>query len=125
MNREERLASGKMLPLIFSMSLPAIVAQFINLLYTIVDRIYIGHIPETGSDALAGIGLTSSIIILISAFAQFVSGGGAPRAALALGKGDREQAEKILSIGFSMLIFSENMLVFKCGHGFLPTKCLN
>ena len=105
MNREEKLAKGKMLPLIFSMSLPAIVAQFINLLYSIVDRIYIGHIPEIGSDALAGIGLTSSIIILISAFAQFVSGGGAPRAAIALGKGDREQAEKILSNGFSMLIF--------------------
>ena len=105
MNREERLASGKMLPLIFSMSLPAIVAQLINLLYSIVDRIYIGHIPEIGSDALAGIGLTSSIIILISSFAQFVSGGGAPRAAIALGKGEREKAEKILSNGFSMLIF--------------------
>lgn len=94
-----------MLPLIFSMSLPAILAQFINLLYSIVDRIYIGHIPEIGSDALAGIGLTSSILILISAFAQFVSGGGAPRAAIALGKGEREKAEKILSNGFSMLIF--------------------
>ena len=105
MNREERLANGKMLPLIFSMSLPAIAAQFINLLYSIVDRIYIGHIPEVGSNALAGIGLTSSIIILISAFAQFVSGGGAPRAAIALGKGDREKAEKILSNGFSMLLF--------------------
>lgn len=105
MNREERLANGRMLPLIFSMSLPAILAQFINLLYSIVDRIYIGHIPEIGSDALAGIGLTSSILILISAFAQFVSGGGAPRAAIALGKGEREKAEKILSNGFSMLIF--------------------
>ena len=105
MNREERLATGKLLPLIFSMSLPAIVAQFINLLYNIVDKIYIGHIPEVGSDALAGIGLTSSIIILISAFAQFVSGGGAPRAAIALGQGERERAEKILSNGVSMLIF--------------------
>lgn len=105
MNREERLATGKMLPLIFSMSLPAIVAQLINLLYSIIDRIYIGHIPGIGSDALAGIGLTSSIIILISAFAQFVSGGGAPRAAIALGSGDREKAEKILSNGFSLLIF--------------------
>lgn len=105
MNREERLATGKMLPLIFSMSLPAIVAQLINLLYSIVDRIYIGHIPDIGSDALAGIGLTSSIIILISSFAQFVSGGGAPRAAIALGSGDRERAEKILSNGFSLLLF--------------------
>ncbi|MBQ9117207.1 MAG: MATE family efflux transporter, partial [Clostridia bacterium] len=105
MDREQRLAGERMLPLIFSMSLPTIVAQFINLLYSIVDRIYIGHIPEIGSDALAGIGLTSSILILISAFAQFVSGGGAPRAAIALGRGERDRAEKILSNGFSMLIF--------------------
>ncbi len=105
MDREKRLAEQKMLPLIFSMALPAIVAQIINLLYNVVDRIYIGHIPDIGKDALAGIGLTSSILILISAFAQFVSGGGAPLAAIALGRGDRERAERILSNGFTMLLF--------------------
>lgn len=79
-----------MLPLIFRMAMPSVAAQLINLLYSIVDRIYIGHIPEVGTDALAGIGVTSSVIILISAFSQFVGGGGAPLAAMALGQGDRE-----------------------------------
>ena len=103
-DREQRLATEPMLRLILSMSLPTIMAQLINLLYSVVDRIYIGHIPEIGSDALAGIGITSSIIILIAAFAQFVSGGGAPRAAIALGQGDRERAERLLANGFSLLI---------------------
>ena len=105
MNREERLAKAKLLPLIFSMALPAILAQFINLLYNIVDKIYIGHIPNIGTDALAGIGVTHSIIILISAFSQIVSGGGAPLAAIALGRGDRKRAESILANGLTMLIF--------------------
>ena len=105
MNREERLAKAKLLPLIFSMALPAILAQFINLLYNIVDKIYIGHIPNIGTDALAGIGVTHSIIILISAFSQIVSGGGAPLAAIALGRGDRKRAEGILANGLTMLLF--------------------
>ena len=105
MNREERLAKAKLLPLIFSMALPAILAQFINLLYNIVDKIYIGHIPNIGTDALAGIGVTHSIIILISAFSQIVSGGGAPLAAIALGRGDRKRAESILANGLTMLLF--------------------
>ena len=65
---EERLGTDRMLPLIFRMALPAIVAQMVNLLYNIVDRIYIGHIPGIGTPALAGIGVAGSIIILISAF---------------------------------------------------------
>lgn len=63
---EERLGTDKMLPLIFRMAMPAIAAQFVNLLYSIIDRIYIGHIPDIGTNALAGIGVTSSVIILIS-----------------------------------------------------------
>lgn len=74
-----------MLPLVFRMAIPAVAAQMINLLYSIVDRIYIGHIPSHGTDALAGIGITSSIIILISAFSSIVGAGGAPLAAIALG----------------------------------------
>lgn len=104
-DREKQLANGKLLPLIMKMAFPAIIAQFINLLYNIVDKIYIGHIPEIGTDALAGIGITHSIIILISAFSQIVSGGGAPLAAIALGKGDRNRAESILANGLSMLLF--------------------
>ena len=64
--------------LIFQMALPAVVAQLVNLLYNIVDRIYIGHIADHGADALAGVGICSTLIILISAFASFAGGGGAP-----------------------------------------------
>lgn len=93
-----------MLPLILRMALPTIAAQLVNLLYGIVDRIFIGHIPEVGNNALAGIGITSSIIILISAFSSIISGGGAPLASIALGKGDRERASKILGNGFVLLL---------------------
>ena len=89
---EERLGTDRMLPLVFRMALPAVAAQIVNLLYNIVDRIYIGHIPGIGTDALAGIGVTSSVIILISAFSSIVGAGGAPLAAIALGQGDRERA---------------------------------
>ena len=75
---EERLGTERMLPLVFKMALPAVAAQFVNLLYSIVDRIYIGHIPGIGTDALAGVGVTTSLIILISSFSAIVGGGGAP-----------------------------------------------
>ena len=93
-----------MLPLVLRMALPAVAAQIVNLLYNIVDRIYIGHIPGIGTDALAGVGVTSSIIILVSAFSAIVSGGGAPLAAIALGQGDRVKAGRILGNGFLMLL---------------------
>jgi len=100
---EERLGTDRMLPLVFRMALPAVAAQLVNLLYNIVDRVYIGHIPGIGTDALVGIGVTSSIIILISAFSAIVGAGGAPLAAMALGQGDRERAGKILGNGFVLL----------------------
>ena len=71
---EERLGTERMLPLVFKMALPAVAAQFVNLLYSIVDRIYIGHIPGIGTDALAGVGVTTSLIILISSFSAIVGG---------------------------------------------------
>ena len=86
------------------MALPAVAAQLVNLLYTLVDRMYIGHIPGIGTDALAGVGVTSSIIILISSFSSIVGGGGAPLASIALGQNHRERAEKILGNGFVLLI---------------------
>lgn len=101
---EERLGTDPMWSLIFKMALPAVAAQFINLLYSIVDRIYIGHIPEIGTDALAGIGVASSVIILISSFSAIVGGGGAPLAAIALGQGDRHRASQFLGNGCSLLI---------------------
>ncbi len=102
---EEQLGTEKMLPLILKMSLPAVAAQLVNLLYGIVDRIYIGHISGIGTDALAGVGVTNSIIIMISAFSMIVGGGGPPLASIALGSGDRRKAEKILENGFIMLLF--------------------
>lgn len=101
---EERLGTDPMLRLIFRMALPAVAAQFVNLLYTIVDRVYIGHIPGIGTDALAGVGVTMSIVILISSFSAIVGAGGAPLAAIALGQGNRERAGKILGNGFVLLL---------------------
>lgn len=72
---EARLGTERMLPLVFKMALPAVVAQFVNLLYSMVDRIYIGHIPGIGTDALAGVGVTTSLVILISSFSAIVGGG--------------------------------------------------
>lgn len=101
---EEKLGTAPVLPLIFNMALPSVVAQVVNLMYNLVDRMYIGRIPVIGTAALGGIGLTSSIILFISAFSLFVGGGGAPIASIALGSGDREKAEKILGNGFIMII---------------------
>lgn len=101
---KERLGTDPMLRLIFRMALPAVAAQFVNLLYAIVDRVYIGHIPGIGTDALAGVGVTMSIVILISSFSAIVGAGGAPLAAIALGQGNRERAGKILGNGFVLLL---------------------
>ena len=101
---EERLGTDPMLRLIFRMALPDVAAQFVNLLYAIVDRVYIGHIPGIGTDALAGVGVTMSIVILISSFSAIVGAGGAPLAAIALGQGNRERAGKILGYGFVLLL---------------------
>lgn len=101
---EERLGTDRMLPLVLRMALPAVAAQFVNLLYNIVDRIYIGHIPGTGTVALAGVGVTTSLVILISAFSSIVGAGGAPLAAMALGRGDRVRAGRILGNGFVLLV---------------------
>lgn len=101
---EERLGTDPMLRLIFRMALPAVAAQFVNLLYAIVDRVYIGHIPGIGTDALAGVGVTMSIVILISSFSAIVGAGGTPLVAIALGQGNRERAGKILGNGFVLLL---------------------
>ena len=91
-----------MTPLVFRMAVPAVVAQLVNLLYNLVDRIYIGHIYGIGTEALAGIGVTGSVIILISAFASIVNGGAAPLASIALGRGDRALAGRYLGNGHSI-----------------------
>lgn len=104
MSREEEMRSGSVGKLILKLSVPAMTAQIINLLYNIIDRIYIGHIEGCGDLALTGVGVTFPIILLISAFSQLIGAGGAPLASIALGKGDRERAQKLLSTGFYTLI---------------------
>lgn len=103
-NSDEKLGTDRMLPLIFKMALPAVAAQVVNLLYGIVDKIYIGHIEGIGGTALGGVGVTTSVIILIAAFSHLVGSGGSPLAAIQLGKGNRDEAARIMNNGFVMLI---------------------
>lgn len=113
MKQELDFGTAKMLPLIFRMSIPTITAQFVNLLYGIVDRIFIGHIPEVGTQALAGVGICNSVILLVSAFAQFTGGGAAPLTAIELGKDKKERAGKMLGNGISLLIlFGILLMIF-------------
>lgn len=99
----DKLGKEKIGRLIFMMALPTVTAQIVNLLYNIVDRIFIGHIPGVGDAALTGVGVVHPIIVIVSAFSAFFGNGGAPLAAIALGKGERERAEKILGNCVSML----------------------
>ncbi len=82
--------------LLFKLAVPTIAAQLINMLYNMVDRIYIGHIPEVGTLALTGVGVCLPIIMIVMAFSAFASSGGAPRASISMGKGDMATSEKIL-----------------------------
>lgn len=90
--------------LLLKLSIPTVIAQLINMLYNIVDRIYIGHIPGEGSLALTGVGVCMPIIMLVSAFAALISTGGAPRASISMGKQDNQTAEKILGNCFVALV---------------------
>ena len=86
------------------LALPAVAAQLINILYNLVDKMFIGHIPGVGKQALAGVGVTAPVILAVSAFAALVSMGGAPKASIFMGKGDNEQAEKVMGCCTWMLI---------------------
>ncbi len=90
--------------LLWKLSVPAIAAQLINLLYNMVDRIYIGHMPSDGALALTGVGVCMPVIMIVSAFAALISNGGAPRASMAMGKGDNDAAEQILGNSFSLQV---------------------
>ena len=121
--QQMELGTKSISKLLFSMAIPAITAQVINLLYNMIDRMYIGHIPEVGATALTAVGVTMPIIMVISAFAALVSMGGAPRSSIMMGKGDKDTAEKILGncttalvlISVTLtavgLIFGEKMLM--------------
>ena len=88
--------------LMFKLSVPAIAAQLINMLYNIVDRIYIGRMGAEGALALTGVGVTTPIIIVVSAFASLIASGAAPRASIEMGRGDRKAAERILGASFAL-----------------------
>ena len=103
-NQKEMLGTAPVGRLMFRLALPAVVAQLINMLYNIVDRIYIGHMPGTGDLALTGVGVCMPIIMLVSAFAALVSSGGAPRASIFMGKKDMDSAEKTLGGCFGLQI---------------------
>ena len=103
-NAKQDMGTGSVKKLMVQMAVPALVGQVVNLLYNVVDRIYIGHIPEVGGAALTGVGLFTPILMLITAFAMLCGAGGAPRAAIAMGQGDKEKAEKILANCFTMLL---------------------
>ena len=122
-NNKDFLGTQPVGKLLFKLAIPTVIAQLINMLYNIVDRIFIGHIPDAGSLALTGVGVTMPIIMIVSAFAGLVSSGGAPRASISMGKGDMDSAEQTLGGCFLLqvivsivltvvlLLFGENLLL--------------
>ncbi len=104
MEHENKLGTMDIKKLFLSRAFPAIIGQLVSLLYNIVDRIYIGHIPEIGGKALAGIGITIPIIIIISAFAYLIGAGGAPLASISMGEGNKNHSERIMGNAFFSLI---------------------
>ena len=92
------------------LAIPAVAAQLINILYNLVDKMFIGHIPDVGSQALAGVGVTTPVILVISAFAALVSMGGAPKATIFMGKGQHQEAEKVLGSCTWMLVLLSLLL---------------
>lgn len=98
---KEKLGTESIGKLLASLAIPAVVAQIVNLLYNIVDRIYIGHIPGIGAAALTGVGLFTPILMMINAFAMFAGSGGAPKASIFFGAKENEKAEKVIGNCFS------------------------
>ena len=100
----QAMGTEKIPKLLAQLAIPAVVAQVVNLLYNIVDRIYIGHISGIGASALTGVGLFTPILMLLNAFAMLAGSGGAPKAAIAMGQQEKEKAEKIMGNCFALLL---------------------
>ena len=96
MSKEVDLGKEPVGRLLLTLAVPAILSQLVNALYNMVDRMYIGHIPEVGAEALTGVGICFPIIMIVSAFAFLMGIGGSPRAGILMGKGDNKGAEKIM-----------------------------
>ena len=103
-NDKNFLGTAPIGKLLLKLSIPTVIAQLINMLYNVVDRIYIGHIPGEGSLALTGVGVCMPIIMIVTAFAALISSGGAPRASICMGKQDNKSAEQLLGNCFSLQI---------------------
>ena len=112
--RTQDLGAGSIPKLLAQLAIPAVVAQIVNLLYNIIDRIYIGHIPNIGAAALTGVGLFTPILMFINAFAMLSGSGGAPRAAIFMGKKDNDTAEKIMGNCFSLILIFAVALTVIC-----------
>ena len=109
-NDKEFLGTAPVGRLLFRLALPTVVAQLVNMLYNIVDRIYIGHIEGYGDLALTGVGVCMPLIMIVSAFAALVGSGGAPRASISMGKKDYESAERILGGCFGLQLIISVLL---------------
>ncbi len=109
-DNKKALGSAPIGKLLFKLAIPTVIAQLINMLYNIVDRIYIGHIPNYGSLALTGVGVCMPIIMIISAFAALIASGGAPKASISMGEGDNKSAEKIMGGCFSLQLIISAVL---------------
>ena len=109
-DNKEFLAKEPIGKLLLKLAIPTVIAQIVNMLYNIVDRIYIGHIPGEGSLALTGVGVCMPIIMIVSAFAALIGTGGAPRSSIFMGKGDKNSAEKILGGCFTLQLFISAIL---------------
>ena len=96
--------------LLFQLAIPTVAAQMVNMLYNVVDRIYIGHMPGDGDLALTGVGICMPLIMIVSAFAALISSGGAPRASIFMGRGDKESAEKTLGSCFALQVIMSAVL---------------
>lgn len=106
MNKDnEVLATEPVVRLLFKLAIPTVIAQLVNLLYNMVDRVYVGRIPEVGTEALAGLGVTFPIVMLVAAFAGLAGMGGSSRAAIAMGKGESDKAEKYMGNATALLLF--------------------
>ena len=103
MKLENNLGTDPIRPLVLRIAIPSMLAQFVSVLYSIVDRIYISNIPVIGETALAGVGVCGPVVTLIGAFASLIGVGGAPLMSIRMGAGKTEEARKILSNSF--LIF--------------------
>ena len=110
-NRDSNILKTMPVGMLFiKMALPAVLSQLINILYNLVDKMFIGHMKYGGANAIAGLGITTPVILFLSAFAALVSMGGAPKAAIAIGKNEKNMAERIMGSCMAFLIVISTFL---------------